>query len=93
MVKRTHDGESDVRKGHPDQRKTLCYASSPPSKPCTVTLGQEDRIEETIVGRQYGYHADGRPKTRDTCVRVLNLAPGLEPVLETLFSVVPRRKN
>ena len=44
--------------------------------------------EDTIVGRQDGCQADRLTQTCDVHVlRILNLAPGYEPVLETLFSV------
>ena len=53
-----------------------------------VFLG--DDIEDTIMGRQDGYLAD---RVAQTWGALLNLAPGHEPMLEILFSVVRRQNN
>ena len=74
LVQRAYDGESNVR-GSRCVTKTLWYGSRP--EPCTVKLTSLEesnqcsswaKIEDTIVGRQDGCHADRFTQTWRTCV-------------------------
>ena len=48
-------------------------------------------VEDMVVGRHDGFHAYRLTQTGMLVSRVLNLAPGYELVLETLFSVARRQ--